>query len=120
MSTPDPDQFDVESALADQASAINTAWLIFCASLVFLMQLGFALVEAGGVRAKNVANILLKNIMDCLIGSISFWLVGYGFAFGDSTNRNTFIGDSKFALRNLGDEYALWFFQFAFCGNFSQ
>ncbi len=50
--------------------------------LVFFMQAGFALVEAGLTRAKNVSNIMMKNLMDCMAGVLAFAVVGYGIAFG--------------------------------------
>ena len=54
-------------------------------TLVFFMQAGFALVEAGFTRSKNTTNILFKNLMDFCIGTIVFWLVGYGIMFGSGT-----------------------------------
>jgi len=65
--------------------SMNTLWVLIAAALVFFMQAGFALVEAGLTRAKNTANILMKNLMDFVIGSIAFWAIGFGIMFG-STN----------------------------------
>jgi Amt family ammonium transporter len=62
--------------------SINTLWVLIAAALVFFMQAGFALVEAGLTRSKNTANILMKNLMDFVIGTIAFWLVGFGIMFG--------------------------------------
>ncbi len=62
----------------------NILWTCIAAFLVFFMQAGFAMVEAGFTRAKNAANILMKNLMDFSIGSILFWLVGFGIMFGAS------------------------------------
>lgn len=62
--------------------SINTLWVLIAAALVFFMQAGFALVEAGFTRSKNTANILMKNLMDFVIGTIAFWLVGFGIMFG--------------------------------------
>ena len=58
---------------------INSFWLIFSSSIVFFMQTGFALLEAGGVRSKNVRNILTKNILDACIGTAMWYFVGYGY-----------------------------------------
>jgi Amt family ammonium transporter len=55
---------------------------LFAAVLVFFMQTGFALVEAGFSRTKNTTNILFKNLMDVCMGSIAFWLIGYGSMYG--------------------------------------
>ena len=52
------------------------------AALVFFMQAGFAMVEAGFTRAKNSINIMMKNLMDFSIGSIAFWAIGFGLMFG--------------------------------------
>ena len=61
---------------------INTGWVLLGAALVFFMQAGFALCEAGFTRAKNVGNILMKNLMDLSAGTPAFWLVGFGLMFG--------------------------------------
>ena len=61
-------------------------WTLVAAFLVFFMQAGFALVESGFVRAKNVCNIVMKNVMDFSIGSIAFFLIGFGLMFGATTN----------------------------------
>ena len=64
-----------------------------CWSLTFPIQAGFALVEVGSVSMKNTKNILTKNLLDACIGCVSFWLLGYGFAFGDNDKPiNKFIG----------------------------
>jgi Amt family ammonium transporter len=65
-------------------------WLILCAILVFFMQAGFAMVEAGSVGSKNAINILFKNVCDACISAIAFWLVGFGIAYGRASNG--FIG----------------------------
>ena len=56
---------------AELATGINTVWMLLAAMLVFFMQPGFALVEAGFTRAKNTANILMKNFIDFIFGSLS-------------------------------------------------
>lgn len=63
-------------------SAVNTIWVLLGAALVFFMQAGFAMCEAGFTRAKNTGNILMKNLMDFCIGTPAFWLVGFGVMFG--------------------------------------
>lgn len=65
------------------AMAIDTVWVLVAAFLVFFMQAGFAMVEAGFTRAKNASNIIMKNMMDVAIGSIAFFAVGFGIMFGD-------------------------------------
>ena len=63
-------------------TGVNTVWMLLAAMLVFFMQPGFALVEAGFTRTKNTANILMKNFVDFMVGSLLFWLVGFGIMFG--------------------------------------
>lgn len=66
-------------------SAVNTIWVLLGAALVFFMQAGFSMCEAGFTRAKNTGNILMKNLMDFCIGTPAFWLVGFGIMFGSGT-----------------------------------
>ena len=105
------------SGLTDVAAL---PFLLFCASLVFFMQAGFAMVCAGSVRKKNVQNTALKNLLDLFGSAISFYCVGYAFAFGGGdADGVTVIGSSNFFLVGLqSDEsglgYCFWFYQFAF------
>lgn len=62
--------------------SLDTVWMLLAAMLVFWMQPGFALCEAGFTRSKNTANILFKNFVDFMLGSILFFFVGFGFMFG--------------------------------------
>ncbi len=66
-------------------SAVNTIWVLLGAALVFFMQAGFSMCEAGFTRAKNTGNILMKNLMDFCIGTPCFWLFGFGVMFGTGT-----------------------------------
>ncbi len=63
-------------------SSVNTIWVLLGAALVFFMQAGFAMCEAGFTRAKNTGNILMKNLMDFCIGTPVYWLLGFGLMFG--------------------------------------
>ena len=63
-------------------SSVNTIWVLLGAALVFFMQAGFSMCEAGFTRAKNTGNILMKNLMDFCIGTPCFWLIGFGIMFG--------------------------------------
>ncbi|MDO4160520.1 MAG: ammonium transporter [Prevotellaceae bacterium] len=82
--------------MADLSISLNTVWMLLAAMLVFFMQPGFALCEAGFTRSKNTANILFKNFVDFMVGSVLFWFVGFGFMFG--SNGEGFIG-----MPNFGD-----------------
>jgi len=85
-------------------------WMILCGAQVFFMQLGFANLEAGSVSRRNVLNIIFKNIMDACLGSIVWFCLGYGFAWGDGS----FIGSTSFFFVPY-DKNTEWFFQWAFC-----
>ena len=63
-------------------SSVNTCWTLVGAFLVYFMQAGFALCEAGFTRAKNTGNILMKNMMDFCIGTPCYWIIGFGLMFG--------------------------------------
>ena len=79
----------LEAARVDAAVTADTIWLIFTGSLVFFMQCGFGMLEAGAVRSKATQSIMLKNLFDASLGAVIWWLVGYGFANGGG---NGFIG----------------------------
>lgn len=63
-------------------SSVDTIWVLLGATLVFFMQAGFAMVETGFTRAKNAGNIVMKNLMDLSLGTLVFWIVGFGLMFG--------------------------------------
>lgn len=73
----------------------NIVWTTVAACLVFFMQAGFAMVESGFTRAKNAANIMMKNLMDFSMGACAFWFIGFGLMFGASQG---FFGLSWFAF----------------------
>ena len=92
-------------------------WTLVAAALVFFMQAGFAMVEAGFTRAKNAINIMMKNLMDFSMGSLAFWAVGFGLMFGVS--KTGWFGTSGFFLSDFspgGDPWVLafWMFQVVF------
>ena len=100
-------------------SSVNTCWVLVAAFLVYFMQAGFALCEAGFTRAKNTGNILMKNMMDFCIGTPCYWLIGFGLMFGGTSaligGFDPFIqGDYS----HLGLDIPLWVyivFQTVFC-----
>ena len=75
---------------------LNNVWVFIAGVLVFFMQAGFALVEAGLTRAKNVVNIFAKNMADAIVGILAFFACGFAFAFGDGGG--DFIGTDQFFL----------------------
>ncbi len=112
-------------ALADETAPItpddvqnnlNFVWTLVAAFLVFLMQAGFAMVEAGFTRAKNACNIMMKNMMDFSVGALAFWAIGFGLMFGTT---NGFFGASDFFFSGASGDgeawnYAFWMFQVVF------
>ena len=67
------------------SSGLNNTWVLLGAALVFFMQAGFAMCEAGFTRAKNAGNIIMKNMMDLAIGAVLYWVVGFGIMFGSQS-----------------------------------
>ncbi|MGV3760279.1 MAG: ammonium transporter [Actinomycetota bacterium] len=100
---------------------LDNIWIFIAAILVFFMQAGFALVEAGLTRAKNVGNIMMKNLMDCMAGVLAFFLIGYGIAFGSDELLGGWFGWGGFGVDGIdsavGDGLftsTTFFFQAAF------
>ena len=103
---------------------VDTLWICIAGILVFLMQAGFAMVEGGFTRAKNVANIMMKNVGDFSMAALGFWILGFGVMFGSG---NAFLGTTGFFVSpDTGDLYpalsrisvptlAAWFFHLMFC-----
>lgn len=96
----------------DTNTAINIMWVIITGVFVFFMQAGFTLVETGFTRSKNTLNIILKNFMDFVIGSLAFWVIGYTLMFGKSIDG--LIGTPSLFYDKVGDMHNL-FFQTVFC-----
>ena len=100
-------------------NAVNTVWVLVAAFLVFAMQVGFVLLEAGFARSRESVNILVEGIADTCICGITFWLWGFAFMFEPG---NGFIGLTGFGLAGLAPTYgstgvallAFWVFKFAF------
>ncbi|WP_290770976.1 ammonium transporter [Anaerofustis sp.] len=98
-------------------SALDTIWVLVGAILVFWMQAGFAMVEGGFTRAKNAGNIIMKNLMDFVLGTIIFWVLGFGIMMGDDIGG--IIGKIDFFIRGNYDgtfpTMAFIIFQTVFC-----
>ena len=101
----------LEAVKTELQDNINVVWTCVAAFLVFFMQAGFAMVEAGFTRAKNAVNILMKNLMDFSIGTIAFFFIGFGLMFGAT---NGFFGTTDFAITNIvsSGEGAHWNYTF--------
>ena len=103
-------------------ATLDNIWILIAAVLVIFMQAGFALVEAGLTRGKNVANIFMKNLMDFCVGALLFFAVGYAIAFGGSmTGLGRYVGGDGWFLAGDGiftygtlDKFVFFTFQVAF------
>src|SRR3954470_19936739 len=102
-----------------EINALNTVWVLLAAFLVFCMQVGFVMLEAGFARSRESINILVEGIVDTCICGVLFWAWGFAFMFEPG---NGFIGTTGFFLQGLPETYgttgipllAFWVFQFAF------
>lgn len=119
-------------AIASLQISIDTTWVLLTGFLVFFMQVGFAMLEAGFIQHTGVVNALLENFMDAGLTGLAFWAVGFGLAFGTPHDSGLF-GTSNFFLSDAltfadgapvyaGDglsTFTLFFFQFAFAATAS-
>ena len=85
----------------DVQLVLNNIWVFIAGILVFFMQAGFALLEAGLTRAKNVVNIFAKNMADAIVGILAFFATGYAFAFGSGGSK--WLGSGNFFLGGYDD-----------------
>ena len=91
----------------------DLVWVITGAALVFFMQAGFAIVEAGLTRAKNTGNIIMKNLMDFCLGTIVFWVLGYSLMHGDDIAGIIGLPTTGFITGNI--DMTSLIFQTVFC-----
>jgi len=104
--------------------ALDTLWVLIAGALVFFMQAGFALVEAGLQAGKNAINIVMKNLMDFTIATLAFWAVGFGLMFGVGNaafgQSGWFLGGGEGTFDSLSWSVvpleAKFFFQLVFAG----
>lgn len=92
---------------------LNIVWTLVAAALVFTMQAGFALVETGFTRAKNAANIMMKNLMDFAAGSLAFYLLGAGIMFG-ANKLGCVFGWGGMGMPSLTTGQGVWDWTFLF------
>ncbi|NOX62802.1 MAG: ammonium transporter [Chloroflexi bacterium] len=107
-----------EPDAAALSEGLTVLWILLASFLVFFMQAGFAMVESGFSRAKNAANLLMKNLMDFVAGSLLFFALGFGFMFG--SDMFGLIGRDGFFLTNIplaresATQWAFFLFQTMF------
>ena len=120
----------METELESLKKGVNTVLLLVSTAMIFLMQIGFALLECGTVRSKNSRNILIKNMLDACISVYAFWVIGYGLAFGEVNGGFIGLSPKYFASSGFGstnqeagllsqNQFMLWMFQFSFAANAS-
>ena len=80
--------------------AINTVWIMVSTAFIFFMQAGFALLESGSVRQKNLKNSLYKQLLDTCLSAIVWWLIGFGFAYGNPSYNNFIGNDNRYFAGN--------------------
>ena len=103
--------------LNEHVYAINTVWVALCAALIFFMEAGFALLEAGFIRAKNAMSIIAKVIIDITFGGIAFFALGFGVAYGVSNGwfaSGFGIMDEDLGLGLTVSNQLFWFIQLGF------
>jgi len=107
----DPTLADVAKQVGDLTTSANIVWTLMTGFLVMFMQAGFALVESGLCRAKNVAHVMAMNFLVYTIGILGFWVVGFAFQMGGVGAMATFGGDetlsSEFAVNLAGHSFGL-------------
>ena len=104
-----------ELVMEAASAEVFGVWFLIGAALVFWMQAGFAMVEAGFTRAKNTGNIIMKNLMDFCIGTVVFILIGFGLLMGEDLFG--FIGKPGFDLfTSYADfDFSSFVFNLVFC-----
>jgi Amt family ammonium transporter len=109
------DPTGAETLEEDPGLVVDYVWILVAAFLVFLMQGGFAMLEAGFCRAKNAVNLMMKNLMDFCLGSLAYFAVGFALMFG--TSQSGIIGLSGFFLTGADydvGQYLLFIFEVVF------
>ena len=108
---------DLTGTINEHVFAINTVWVALCAALIFFMEGGFALLEAGFVRTKNAMSIIAKVIIDITFGGLAFFVVGFGIAYGHSNGWFAFdlgISEGDLGLGLSVSNQLFWFIQLGF------
>ncbi|XP_057294963.1 putative ammonium transporter 3 [Hydractinia symbiolongicarpus] len=102
----------------NSSDAGDATWILTSAFIIFTMQSGFGLLEAGSCSAKNESNIMMKNAIDVVFGALGYWICGFGLSFGHGDNNNGFAGAGAFLTdstnENMGHLFAKYFFQLSF------
>ncbi len=103
---------------AEMTHAIDTVWVALCAALIFQMEGGFALLEAGFIRSKNAMSIIAKVMIDIMVGGLAFYAVGFAIAYGKSNGYFAFgtgITTDDLGIGLTISNSLFWFIQLGFC-----
>ncbi|GFT23102.1 putative ammonium transporter 3 [Trichonephila clavipes] len=97
-------------------NADDATWILTASFVIFTMQTGFGLLESGAVSKKNEVNILMKNAVDVVLGSLSYWMFGYGLQYGQGPGTTRFFGIGSFFVdtEDHGGVFATFIFQLSF------
>lgn len=112
-----PRESSLQESIQKVQTNANYVWVLIAAALVFFMQAGFAMLELGFARSKNVINVIMKNLIDFCTGSIAYLFIGFGLMFGSSVGG--WIGFSDFWLSGYpasSSIWVFWMFQVVFVG----
>lgn len=107
---------NTNSIVQEEIHPDDATWILTSAFIIFTMQSGFGLLEAGMVSKKNETNVMAKNVIDVVYGGLSYWLFGFAFSFGQIKS-NSFCGFGYFMMDADDDEmslFAKYFFQLSF------
>ncbi|KAK7481362.1 hypothetical protein BaRGS_00027442 [Batillaria attramentaria] len=96
----------------------DATWILTSAFIIFTMQSGFGMLEAGAVHSKNTVNIMVKNVVDVVFGGMTYWMFGFALSFGEGPWSNPFCGVGDFFLDTMDEDmglvYATFVFQLSF------
>ncbi|KAI4467179.1 ammonium transporter [Holotrichia oblita] len=98
----------------------DTNWIITSSFMIFTMQTGFGMLESGCVSIKNEVNIMMKNVVDIVLGGLTYWIFGYAFQFGRGPMKNGFMSFGDFCIDPSIDDpmkgavYSAFIFQLSF------
>ena len=98
----------------------DSNWIVTSSFIIFTMQTGFGMLESGCVSLKNEVNIMMKNVVDIVLGGLTYWAFGFGLSFGSGAPTNGFIGTSGFLIdpdvgsELMGPVCAAFLFQLSF------
>ena len=96
----------------------DATWILCASFIIFTMQTGFGMLESGCVSLKNEVNIMMKNVVDVVLGGVTYWAFGYGVRYGADSGSNAFVGVVSWFVNSegpgMGPTYTTFLFQLSF------